>query len=482
MKGLKVMIVFTIVLAVCFMSGLTFAQEKKCINYLDAEDCNPKKVVFVDKDGKVGIGTDKPGLKLDVQDNFNGPAGLFINNNNLGMNARTLIKLAADKNRRQLTIQVNSMVCKGKLFGIDNAKLTAIYDNSGEENTQGLLIGVLNNKPLYFGQNSAVRMMIKDGSVGIGTSNPKTKLDVNGDIAVNGNRIIDNTGKWVGNPTGLKGEKGDPGLQGPKGEKGNTGPGGPQGPQGLQGPQGPKGEKGDTGPKGEKGDKGDIGPMGPKGDKGDKGNTGSQGPQGLKGDKGDTGPLGPQGPKGDKGDTGPQGPQGPSGTNSWTDGSGKVTTNVNVGIGTTTPKTNLEVNGYVTKKEVAFSAYGGFQESSILNPEASLIKYEKTITNEGASWDGLKFTAPVEGLYFFTVSFVKYVDYEGATLDDVYVQIWLNGVSQGGGMSGIGTGKSGSGTCGLVLKLNKGDYVETRASNGRMRRYIRDCYFTGFRL
>jgi hypothetical protein len=78
MKGLKVMIVFTIVFAVCFMSGLTFAEEKKCINYLAAADGNPKKAVFVDKNGKVGIGTEKPGLKLVVQHNFNGPAGLFI--------------------------------------------------------------------------------------------------------------------------------------------------------------------------------------------------------------------------------------------------------------------------------------------------------------------------------------------------------------------------------------------------------------------
>ncbi|NIM16426.1 MAG: hypothetical protein GTO45_30915 [Candidatus Aminicenantes bacterium] len=42
MRGLKVMIVFTIVLAVCFMSDLTFADQKECINYLDAADREEK--------------------------------------------------------------------------------------------------------------------------------------------------------------------------------------------------------------------------------------------------------------------------------------------------------------------------------------------------------------------------------------------------------------------------------------------------------
>ena len=102
-----------------------------------------------------------------------------------------------------------------------------------------------------------------------------------------GAEVIDASGKWVGDPTG---------LQGPKGDKGDTG---------ATGPQGPKGDKGDTGPPGPIGpigDKGDIGPPGPQGPKGDKGDTGATGPQGPKGNTGATGPQGPQGPKGDKGD------------------------------------------------------------------------------------------------------------------------------------------------------------------------------------
>ena len=56
------------------------------------------------------------------------------------------------------------------------------------------------------------------------------------------------------------------------------------------------------------------------------------GPQGLQG------PMGPEGPQGI---AGPEGPQGDSGTINWTDGSGQVTSDVNVGIGTNQPATLL---------------------------------------------------------------------------------------------------------------------------------------------
>ncbi|MBI4703464.1 MAG: hypothetical protein HY744_20325 [Deltaproteobacteria bacterium] len=167
--------------------------------------------------------------------------------------------------------------------------------------------------------------------------------------------VINSSGKWVGDPSGLtgppgpkgdvgpqgpagpagskgdpgpQGTKGDPGPQGqagPAGQKGDPGatgatgpqgPAGPQGPQGLTGPQGPAGPKGDSGPQGPQGltgPQGSIGPQGPAGPQGvqgPKGDTGSTGPQGA---QGPAGPQGPQGPKGDTGSTGPQGAQGPQG-------------------------------------------------------------------------------------------------------------------------------------------------------------------------
>jgi hypothetical protein len=104
------------------------------------------------------------------------------------------------------------------------------------------------------------------GNIGIGTIYPVTKLDIYGNLAINGYVIIDASGHWVGSPTGLIGP---PGPQGEKGDKGDKGDTGAQGPQGIQSPQG---GKGDTGPQG------------------------IQGLQGLQGEQGPTGPQGPPGP------------------------------------------------------------------------------------------------------------------------------------------------------------------------------------------
>jgi hypothetical protein len=113
-----------------------------------------------------------------------------------------------------------------------------------------------------------------------------------------------------------KGEKGDQGIQGSAGPTGPTGLTGPQGLQGLQGTTGATGATGATGP---------------------AGTTGATGPTGATGLTGATGPAGPQGP------IGLTGPQGSSGTSSWTDGTGKVTTNVKVGVGQSNPGSMLTV-------------------------------------------------------------------------------------------------------------------------------------------
>ena len=52
---------------------------------------------------------------------------------------------------------------------------------------------------------------IPDGNIGLGTMNPLAKLDVFGNIAINGKEIINESGVWVGDPTGLQGPQGPPG-------------------------------------------------------------------------------------------------------------------------------------------------------------------------------------------------------------------------------------------------------------------------------
>jgi len=55
------------------------------------------------------------------------------------------------------------------------------------------------------------------GHVGIGTASAPDTLTVAGPINVNGFRVIDGAGRWVGSPTGLQGPAGPVGPQGPAG-------------------------------------------------------------------------------------------------------------------------------------------------------------------------------------------------------------------------------------------------------------------------
>jgi|GEM_PF-5560388 len=126
----------------------------------------------------------------------------------------------------------------------------------------------------------------------------------------------------------------------------NSGPQGPTGPKGDTGDNGVAGAQGITGPKGDTGDAGAAGAQGPQGIQG------VQGPSGAKGDKGDQGNIGAQGPIGPQGAQGNQGIQGVTGflqsgtaagqTPYWNNSNWVIDQNIynnggNVGIGTNNP-------------------------------------------------------------------------------------------------------------------------------------------------
>jgi hypothetical protein len=132
-------------------------------------------------------------------------------------------------------------------------------------------------------------------------------------VDINGLPVIDSTGTWVGDPTGLVGPAGPEGPTGPQGPAGADGLDGAIGPEGPAGPAGPEGPTGPQGPAGADGLDGAIGPEGPAGPAGPEGPMGPQGPQGPAGADGLDGAIGPEGPAGPAGPEGPTGPQGPMG-------------------------------------------------------------------------------------------------------------------------------------------------------------------------
>ncbi len=91
-------------------------------------------------------------------------------------------------------------------------------------------------------------------------------------------------------PAGADGAQGQTGATGPQGPQGPAGADGAQGPQGLTGATGPQGPAGADGAQGPQGQTGATGPQGPQGP---AGADGAQGPQGQTGATGAQGPAGP---------------------------------------------------------------------------------------------------------------------------------------------------------------------------------------------
>ncbi len=90
---------------------------------------------------------------------------------------------------------------------------------------------------------------------------PGTSIDVNS-VDIDGEAVINADGRWVGDPTGLRGDRGADGARGPQGIQGVAGPRGPQGERGAAGPQGDRGPQGVAGDQGGQGEQGEQGQQG----------------------------------------------------------------------------------------------------------------------------------------------------------------------------------------------------------------------------
>jgi hypothetical protein len=100
-------------------------------------------------------------------------------------------------------------------------------------------------------------------------------------LIVNGSPVINSSGRWVGNSTGLVGATGLTGASGVRGATGSTGVQGVQGASGSTGVQGVQGASGSTGVQGVQGASGSTGVQGVQGASGSTGLTGATGAAGT---------------------------------------------------------------------------------------------------------------------------------------------------------------------------------------------------------
>tara|TARA_Y100000310_G_scaffold234043_1_gene236948 strand:+ start:58 stop:1200 length:1143 start_codon:yes stop_codon:yes gene_type:complete len=122
---------------------------------------------------------------------------------------------------------------KGVLFKVDPNGESGFWGTKLKINT-----GILEVDTSLSAPNSPT--LYVDGPwnrVGIGTNAPSAKLDIIGNLAIGGAEVIDATGQWVGDPTGLvgpQGTQGDTGADGAPGADGADGADGAPGPSGYE--------------------------------------------------------------------------------------------------------------------------------------------------------------------------------------------------------------------------------------------------------